>query len=82
MLLFLKSLVVASLLILVVGLIKPKWICFWMKEPNRIAVSTISILLFMGGMTGIAKLTLKPKERVEAPKQHRSDDANELQLDR
>ena len=82
MLLFLKSLVGLSALILIVGLIKPKWICFWMKEPNLIAVSTIAILLFMGGMTGIAKLTLKPKERAEAPKQHRSDDANELQLDR
>jgi len=79
MVLFFKSIVILSLLVLLIGLIKPKWICFWMKEPNRIAVSTISILLFMGGMTGIAKLTLKPKEHVEVPKP-RSDSANELDL--
>jgi uncharacterized membrane protein YqjE len=80
MLLFLKILVGLSVVVLIVGLIKPNWICFWMKEPNRIAVSTIAMLMFMGAWTGIAKMTMKPREKV--PEQHRSvEDQNELQLD-
>jgi len=80
LLLFLKLVIALAGVILIVGMIKPKWICFWMKDPNRIAVTSISLILFMGAWTGIAKLTMKPKERSDA--QHRSvDDQNELQLD-
>lgn len=80
MLLFMKSLVALSAIILVIGLIKPKWICFWMKEPSRVVVSAIAMFLFMGAWTGIAKLTLKPKEPSKV--EHRSlDERNELELD-
>jgi hypothetical protein len=36
-----------SFLILLVGLIKPKWVLFWMKEPSRLVVSTVALLMFM-----------------------------------
>lgn len=80
MLIFLKVLVVISLLILIIGLIKPKWVLFWMKRPDRLTVTAISLFLFMAAWTGIAKLTLKPKERgaVERSVQ----ESNELQLER
>lgn len=87
MVIFLKATAALALLIFVIGLIKPKWILFWMKEPDRLTATTIALLLFMASMTGLAKLTLKPKptqtHEQEEPKKHRSvDDQNELQLDR
>lgn len=83
MLIFLKSLVVVSILIFIVGLIKPKWILFWMKQPDRLTVTSLGLLLFMAAWTGIAKLTLKPKSPQHAQHSERSvDDQNTLQLDR
>lgn len=63
MLLTLKILVVVSVLILIVGLIKPKWVLFFMKRPDRLTVTALAMILFMAAWTGIAKITLKPKER-------------------
>ena len=76
----LKALVVLSILILIVGLIKPKWILFWMKEPNRIMVSGIALLLFMGSMTGYTQLTVQPKQKTE--RQRIQDETNNLNLGR
>ncbi len=82
MLLFLKILVGISALIFIVGLIKPKWVLFWMKSPDRLTATTLALLLFMAAWTGIAKLTLKPKAPSDAP-QHRSlEDQNTLDLGR
>lgn len=77
-----KILVGFSAVYLIIGLIKPKWVLFWMKQPDRLTVSSIALLLFMGGWTGIAKLTLKPKEQQQRyEEQHGSrDDQNVLQL--
>ena len=74
----LKALVVLSILILIIGLIKPKWILFWMKEPNRIIVSGIALLLFMGSMTGYTQLTVQPKQKTE--RQRTQDETNDLNL--
>ncbi len=63
MVLTLKVLVVVSLLIFIVGMIKPKWILFFMKNPDRLTVTMLAMLLFMASWTGIAKLTLKPRDR-------------------
>jgi len=80
MLIFFKVLVAISVLILVVGLIKPKWVLFWMKRPDRLTVTALAMLLFMSAWTGIAKLTLKPRER--GAMERSAEEANELQLDR
>ncbi len=74
----LKAFVVLSILILIVGLIKPKWILFWMKEPNRIMISGIALLLFMGSMTGYTQLTVQPKQKTE--RQRTQDEINDLNL--
>ncbi|PZN69463.1 MAG: hypothetical protein DM484_29645 [Candidatus Methylumidiphilus alinenensis] len=74
----LKAFVVLSILILIVGLIKPKWILFWMKEPNRIMISGIALLLFMGSMTGYTQLTVQPKQKTE--RQRTQDEINNLNL--
>jgi len=78
MIIFLKVLVGLSALIFLIGLFKPKWVLFWMKQPDRLTATTIALVLFMGAWTGIAKMTLKPKAPSDAP-QHRSlDDQNNL----
>ena len=85
MLIALKTLVVLSVLVLILGLIKPKWVVFWMKEPDRVSVTAIAMLMFMGAWTGIAKLTLKPKEHQEqqVEKSERSrDEMNQIDLTR
>ena len=80
MLLFLKVCAAASVIILIVGLIKPGWILFFMKHPDRLTVTSLAMVMFMASWTGIAKLTLKPKERTA---EHRSsEDVNQLQLNR
>lgn len=80
MVLTLKVLVVVSLLIFVVGMIKPKWILFFMKTPDRLTVTMLAMAIFMASWTGIAKLTLKPKER--ALEQRSVDEANRFPLTR
>jgi hypothetical protein len=88
----LRGLVVVAAVFFVIGvivsLIKPKWVLFWVKSPDRlmavVTVSTIAMLMFMAGWTGIAKLTLKPKEPQQRHEEERGsrDDQNMLQLNR
>lgn len=73
-----KALVVLSILILIIGLIKPKWVLFWMKEPNRILVSGIALVLFMGSMTGWSQFTVKPKVKTE--RERTQEELNDLNL--
>jgi hypothetical protein len=80
MLIFFKVVVAVSVLILIIGLIKPKWVLFWMKKPDRLTVTALAMLLFMASWTGIAKLTLKPKERGGMTRT--AEESNELQLER
>jgi hypothetical protein len=39
-----------SLIMLIVGMIKPKWILLWMEKPGRIAIVCLSAAIFMAGM--------------------------------
>lgn len=61
----LKALVVFSIIILIVGLIKPKWVLFWMKEPSRILASSIALIMLMASFTGYTQFTVKPKPKSE-----------------
>jgi hypothetical protein len=40
-----------SLLFFVIGMIKPKWVLFFMDKPNRWIIAMISTVLFMVVMT-------------------------------
>lgn len=44
------NLLILSVGILVVGLIKPRWLLFWMEKPNRYIIVGVSVVLFMAGM--------------------------------
>ncbi|WP_428355516.1 hypothetical protein [Methyloprofundus sp.] len=41
------NLLVLAIGILAVGLIKPKWLLFWMDQPNRFIIVGVSVILFM-----------------------------------
>ncbi|MCF7969548.1 MAG: hypothetical protein K9L22_00070 [Methylococcaceae bacterium] len=41
------NLLVLSVGILIVGLIKPNWLLFWMEKPSRFIIVAVSIVLFM-----------------------------------
>jgi hypothetical protein len=84
MVLALKIMVGFSALYLIFGLIQPKWVLFWMKRPDRLTASAIALLLFMGSWTGLAKLTLKPKEPQQRYEEQRKsrDEQNILNLNR
>lgn len=40
-----------TLLFFIVGMIKPKWALFFMKEPSRFLISSVSLIAFMIAMT-------------------------------
>lgn len=79
---FVLLLVPLSAVVFLIGLVKPKWILFWMKEPDRLWASSVGLLLFMAAVTGFSEM--KMKQRVSGPTEHRqgesSDDRNRLQL--
>ena len=41
------NLFVLAIGLLIVGMIKPHWILFWMEKPKRIAIIVLSSVLFM-----------------------------------
>jgi hypothetical protein len=78
----LKALIVLSIIILILGLIKPKWVLFWMKEPSRILVSCIALVMFMGAMTGWSEFNVAPKVKSKTERERTQDELNELNLGR
>ena len=75
-----KALVVFSVLVLILGLIKPKWVLFWMKEPNRVMASGVALFLFMASWTGLTEMTVQPKQKTE--QQRTQEETNSLNLGR
>lgn len=58
-----------TLLFFIVGMIKPKWALFFLKEPTRFLISSISVVAFMIAMTvygeGHKQEALEAKKTVE-----------------
>lgn len=58
-----------TLLFFIVGMFKPKWALFFLKQPTRFLVSSISLVAFMIAMTvygeGHRQETLLAKKAVE-----------------
>jgi hypothetical protein len=77
-------LVALSPVVFLIGLVKPKWILFWMKEPDRLWASSVGILMFMATFTAYSEIRLRHKSPQErAPQRQGSPERqNELQLDR
>ncbi len=41
------NILILSVFFLIVGMIKPKWLFFWMEKPSRMPVILLSSILFM-----------------------------------
>ncbi len=41
------NLLILAILVLVVGLIKPKWLLFWMEQPHRFVIVALASVLLM-----------------------------------
>ncbi len=50
MLVWAINLLVLSIGILIVGMIKPKWILFWVEQPNRLMIQFIVVPMLMGAL--------------------------------
>ena len=66
------NLLIVSVGILIVGLIKPHWILFWMEKPERMPVIALSVVLFMIGVVMFGEANqeninnkIKPSEPIE-----------------
>ena len=56
------NLLIISVLVLIVGLIKPKWLLFWVDKPGRMPIIMIASVLFMIAMTLFGEGTKRKKE--------------------
>ena len=52
----LRLLVVLAFALLVVGWVKPGWLRFRGKEPNRMLITVVAVILFMGAFTGLGEV--------------------------
>lgn len=77
-------LVALSPVVFLIGLVWPKIILPWMKEPNRLFASSVGLLMFMASFTWYSDLELKQKKADASPTQQSQqkghDEANQLQL--
>ena len=81
---FVMVLVALSPVVFLIGLVKPKWILFWVKEPDRLWASSVGIIMFMATFTAYSEMRLKHKAPQDGPppRQASPEKQNELQLDR
>ena len=56
MFVILRFIIVLSVLVFIVGLLKPQWVLFWHQQPSRFLIMGIALVVFMGGFTGLAEL--------------------------
>jgi hypothetical protein len=79
-------LVPLSSIVFLIGLIKPKWILFWMKNPDRLWASSVGLLMFMASWTLYSELTMKHRPAGQPGREQQEERSperqNELQLDR
>ena len=68
------NVLIYSILMLLIGLYRPKWALFWMKEPTRIMVIVFAVVLFMIAATLFGEGnrdkqadTNQPTEIIEVP---------------
>ncbi len=59
------NLLILSIGILIVGMIRPQWILFWMEKKDRLIVILLSSILFMVSVVMFTQATLQNKEFTE-----------------
>jgi hypothetical protein len=61
------NLLILSVGLLIVGLIKPGWILFWMEKPGRMPIIILSSVLFMVGVVMFTEANLENENAKKAP---------------
>lgn len=61
------NILIIAVLILIIGLINPKWLLVWVEKPGRMPIVMIASVLFMIGMTVFGEGTKQKKEALEKP---------------
>lgn len=77
-------LVALSPVVFLIGLVKPKWILFWVKQPDRLIASSVGILMFMATFTWYSELRVKHRtesEKLQAAHERSPEQSNDLHLD-
>lgn len=84
MLQLLLVLVALSPVVFLIGMVKPGWILFWMKEPDRLWASSVGLIMFMATFTAYSEMRVQHKAATEQGDARRGspEDRNQLQLDR
>lgn len=84
MLQLLLVLVALSPVVFLIGLVRPGWILFWMKEPDRLWASSMGVIMFMATFTAYSEMRVRHKAATEQTDHRRGnqEDRNQLQLDR
>ena len=80
---FVLLLVALSPVVFLIGLVKPKWLLFWMKEPNRLIASSLGIFMFMATFTYYSELRVQHKaqqETAQVSKTRSPEQSNDLHL--
>lgn len=80
---FVLLLIALSPVVFLIGFIKPKWILFWMKEPDRLMASSVGLFMFMGTFTYYSELRLQHKteqEAVQTSRERSPERSNDLHL--
>jgi len=71
------NLIVLAIGLLIVGMIKPQWLLFWMDKPGRMPIIFFSAVLLMSGMVMFGEATLEKQtlnmQQVEQEKQVKVD---------
>jgi|GEM_PF-2125674 len=70
---FVQATIVLSFVIFIVGMIRPTWVFFWMKNPSRYLVAAVAMIVFMLSMIGYGEtMTRIAAEKEKQSKQQPS----------
>lgn len=69
------NILIISVLILIVGLINPKWLLFWIDEPGRMPIIMLASVLFMVSVTLFGEGTRQKQEALAAQETSQKADA-------
>ena len=58
------NILLLSVIFLIVGMIKPKWLLFWMDKPGRMPIILLSSVLFMIGAVMFGEANLAKQQEV------------------
>jgi hypothetical protein len=56
---FIQAMIVLSFVIFIVGMIRPTWVFFWMKDPRRYLIIAVSMIVFMLSLIGYGETMKK-----------------------